>query len=155
MRCDNPGTLRWSPDGTQLAAGSSQGTVVCWPVGGKQAVWQVANVGQKIQGLCWSLDGALLVVATKDHRVLCWQAQDHTEYMLWEKLPSLLRMLSISRQGWITLASSEKRLLLGSPQDPAPTLTASGQLLAAWSPIRDELATLDEHDANALTIWSV
>ncbi|GCE28026.1 hypothetical protein KDA_35100 [Dictyobacter alpinus] len=154
MRCDNPGTLHWSPDGTQLAIGSSQGNIACWPVGGKQAVWQVASLGHKIQGLCWSRDGAQLVVATNDRRVLGWQVQERTELLRWEKLPSLIRMLTISRQGRITLASSEKRLLLGSPYDPAPTLSAPGQLMAAWSPVRDELATLDDHDANTLTVWS-
>ncbi|GCE20515.1 WD40 repeat domain-containing serine/threonine protein kinase [Dictyobacter kobayashii] len=154
MRCDNPGTLSWSPDGTRLAAGSSHGEVVCWPVGGKQAVWHVAALGQKIQCLCWSRDGSLLVVATKDRRVLGWDGQTHAELLHWEHLPALPRLLTLSPRGRITVVSSEKRLLIGSAQSSHPSLTIPGQLLAAWSPVKNELATLDDQAPNVLTIWS-
>lgn len=154
MRCDNPGTISWSPDGTRLASGSSHGEVVCWPVGGKQPVWQVATLGQKIQCLAWSRDSSLLLVATQDRRVLGWDAQTHSELVRWEKLPALPRLLTLSLQGHITLVSSEKRLLIGFVDSSYPSLTAPGQLLAAWSPVKNELATLDDQEPKVLNIWS-
>ncbi|GCE06491.1 WD40 repeat domain-containing serine/threonine protein kinase [Dictyobacter aurantiacus] len=155
MRCDNVGTLLWSPDGTLLASGSSHGEVVCWPVGSKQLAWQVANLSQKIQCLAWSRDGSLLLVATQDRRVLGRDVQTQSEALHWEKLPALPRLLTISRQGHITLASSEKRLLIGFAHTAHPSLSAPGQLLAAWSPGKNELATLDDQDASVLNIWSI
>ncbi|GCF09130.1 WD40 repeat domain-containing serine/threonine protein kinase [Dictyobacter arantiisoli] len=154
LRCDNLGTLRWSPDGLSLAAGSSHGEVICWSVGGKQSPWQVASTGQKVQSLIWSPDGSLLIVATKDKRVSGWHTHTHASIFNWARLPALPRMLSISPRERITIASNDKQLVLGFPQDSTPTATLPGQLIAAWSPTENRLATLDERNANTLIIWT-
>ncbi len=153
MRCGNPGSLRWSPDGTLLAAGGSNGMVVCWSIGRIAPAWHVAPLGQKVHGLAWSPDGALLAVAFRNNRVAGWDAGTRQPLFDWEKLPSMPRTLTIASTQHITIASSEQRLLCGMPQDTFPLKTVPGQLLAAWSPAYPDLATLDANRQSSLIIW--
>ena len=153
MRCGNAGTLRWSPDGTLLALGASNGAVLCWNPTRQRSVWQIASPGQKVTSLAWSPDGTLLAVAFRDNRIVGWNVQTRTQAFQWEKLPAMPRMLSISTDHRIGLASGEKRLLFGVPDEYEPSMVLPGQLLVAWSPIRVELATLSERRENSLAIW--
>jgi hypothetical protein len=70
-----------------------------------------------------------------------------------EKLSVLHSIISMAKCGRIVLASSAKHLLFGFPNESAPSATSAGQLLAAWSPIHRELATLDEKDEKVLVLW--
>jgi serine/threonine protein kinase len=153
MRCGGAGVLRWSPDGTRLAAGASNGAVACWDVGSQQPVWRPEEPGQKVNSLAWSPDGALLAVAFRDNRVVGWDTHTRQEVLRWEELPAMPRMLTISTQRSIAVASGERRLLFGYPGSPGPTSAFPGQLLAAWSPAAPELATLDEQKETTLAIW--
>jgi serine/threonine protein kinase len=153
MRCGGPGVLRWSPDGTRLAAGASNGAVSCWQVGSQQPVWQVAKPDQKVNSVAWSPDGLLLAVAFRDNRVVGWDAHTKAETLRWEALPAMPRVLAISTRRCVTIASGERRLLFGYPGEPWPASASPGQLLAAWSPATPELATLDEQKVTTLVIW--
>ncbi len=153
MRCANVGVLRWSPDGARLAAGAGNGAVLCWNVGSRAAAWQVASPGQKVNSLVWSHESDLLAVAFRDNRVIGWDVYTRDMVCVWENLPAMPRTLSISTGRRIVLASGEPRLLSGYPNELFPSAMLTGQLLAAWSPTRTELATLDERRENALVIW--
>ncbi len=153
MRCGNVGVLRWSPDGSLLVAGASNGSVLCWTVGRQTSAWQVTVPGQKVNSLSWSQDSSLLAVAFKNNRVVGWDRRTKSQVLLWEKLPAMPRMLSISAECRIVMASSEKRLLFGFPNELFPSSIYPGQLLASWSPTNLELATLDEQRENILVIW--
>jgi hypothetical protein len=63
------------------------------------------------------------------------------------------RMLSISTEMRIVIASGEHRLLLGTLSDAFPLGVLPGQQLAVWSPLRSELATLDEQKEHVLAFW--
>lgn len=154
MLCGNIGVLRWSPDGRQLVAGASNGELRCWDIGYQTAVWQLASPGQKVNSLAWSPDGKLLVVAFRDHRVAGWDTHSRSRLFLWEKLPAMPRMVSVSPERRIVIASAENYLLFGSPNEPYPSAVLPGQLLASWSSAASELATLDEHSESSLVIWS-
>ena len=153
LRCGNAGTLHWSPDGTLLAIGASNGGVVCWNLAQQTPAWQVAPPGQKVTSLVWSPDGSLLVVAFRDNRIVGWNVHTRMRTFQWERLPAMPRMLSISMERRIGMTSSEKRLLFGFPDEPELSMVLPGQLLLAWSPVRVELATLSERRENSLAIW--
>jgi serine/threonine protein kinase len=152
-RCGNAGTLRWSPDGTLLAIGASNGGVLCWNLAQQTPAWQVVAPGQKVTSLAWSPDGSLLVIAFRDNRIVGWNVHTRMQAFQWEKLPAMPRILSISTERRIGITSSEKRLLFGFPDEHEPSMVLPGQLLVVWSPARVELATLSERRENSLAIW--
>ncbi len=190
LSCGNIGTLCWSTDGTLLAAGAKDGQVLCWHHERLAVPWQIVPAGQKVNSLCWSPENTLLLAAFRDKRVSGWDVERREELVHWEHLPSLPRMLSVSPQGYITVASSEPRLLLlqyphSGPSNEQPGITHSsaspgyfstpkrsselvldtrhasfpihtlpGQLLAAWSPIGSQIATLDAQRQHVLCFWA-
>ncbi len=152
MRSGNVGVLRWSPDGSLLVAGASNGQITCWSVGSLGGTWQVATAGQKVNSVAWSPDGTLLVAAFRDLRVAGWDTRTRKCVFSWEKLPAMPRMVSISPHRRISIASHEQRLLIGMPEDPFPLHIVPGQLLAAWSPTQEAILTLDEQKEHILTV---
>jgi serine/threonine protein kinase len=153
MRGGNVGVLRWSPDGSFLVAGASNGALVGW-YGKKLAlVWNLMEPGQKVNSIAWSPDGVWLAAALRDARVAAWDARTKNIACAWTKLPAMPRTLSVSRAGRITVASTEKRLLSGFPEEAFPSTTFPGQLLVAWSSLRSELATLEENRETSLVLW--
>lgn len=153
MLCGNIGVLRWSPDGRQLAAGASNGELRCWDIGYQTAVWQIVGPGQKVNSLAWSPDGGLLVVAFRDNRVAGWDTHSRSNVFLWEHLPTMPRMVSVSQAQQIVIATGEKCLLFGNPDEAFPSTVLPGQLLASWSATSPELATLSEQNETSLVIW--
>lgn len=159
MRPGTGGVLRWSFDGERLAAGASNGRVVCWYMEARgvqmvrEEMWQVVSPGQKVNSLAWSPDATLLVVAFRNHRLVGWNPLTGQRVVQWDNLPVMPRMLSVSRAHRIVIASSQKKLLCGVVDEPAPSLVLPGQLLAAWSPTALELATLDELQEKTLMLW--
>lgn len=153
MRCGNIGTVHWSPDGSFLAAGGANGMLVSWSIARIAPAWHIAPIGQKVYGLSWSPDGAIFAAAFKNNRVVGWDT--HTRQMLfaWEKLPAMPRTLTIAPTQYVTIASSEQRILCGLPQDAFPAKTVPGQLLASWSSAYPNLATLDSNRQSTLMIW--
>lgn len=153
MRPGNLGTLRWSPDGAFLAAGGANGMIVCWSMSHIAPAWHVIPAGQRVYGLCWSQDGTLLVASFRNNRVIGWNTSAKEEQFRWERLPSMPRTLTIAPSKHITIASSERRMLCGTHERNFPSYTLPGQLLAAWSPAYQDLATLDEQRQNVLVLW--
>ncbi|GAC1428225.1 MAG: serine/threonine-protein kinase [Ktedonobacteraceae bacterium] len=152
-RSGSSGVLRWSPNGSYLAIGASNGAIVCWDREHENALWQVATSGQKVNSLTWSPDSTLLACAFRDSRIVAWNVQKGERMLQWHHLPAMARSLSISMEQRIVVASSERRLLSGLLHEAFPTASIPGQLLVACSPTRSEFATLDEQRENILAIW--
>ncbi len=153
IRSSNADTLRWSPDGLHLAAGGNNGDIICWQPDNAGRVWHVAALKQKIMSLAWSPDSTLLLVGLRNNQVIGWNMHTRQQILHWTNLPIMPRTISIARNGRIVLASSAKTLLCGFPSETSPTAIVEGQLLAAWSPTRRELATLDIHNESTLVLW--
>ncbi len=153
MRSSGADVLRWSSDGSLLAAGASNGAILCWNIDSQASPWQVTMPGQKVNSLAWSPEGLLLAAAFRDNRVVAWDSGVRDSVMQWEKLPAMPRTLSISTEQRIMIASSERRLLSGLADEIFPSTTIPGQLLVACSPAYPEFATLDEQSETTLTIW--
>lgn len=146
------GILRWSPDGSQLLAGTSNGSLYYWDVP-QDTFWQPMHAGQKVNSIAWSPDGAWFAAALRNNEVVVWETRGRHQVTTWSNLPSMPRSLSISIEGRLVIASSEHTLLSGTLNELSPSATLPGQLLASWSPQDTELVALDELHENVLVVW--
>lgn len=150
MYCDQLTTLRWSPNGEWLAAGSNNGQIVCWQPHTARYFKQ-QPLKKNIRSISWSPDGRILVVAFANKQVLFWDLQ--TGQISQAELPETPRMVSISPQTGQIAIATEKMLFFFEHSDAlVPTAMHPGQLYAAFSP-DNKLATLDQYDKNELIIW--
>jgi serine/threonine protein kinase len=152
MYCDQLTTLRWSPNGEWLAAGSNNGQIVCWqPHTARYLKRQPLK--KNIRSMSWSADGKILVIAFANKQVLFWNLE--TEHISPAELPENPRMVSISPQtGQIAIATEKTLFFFEHTGALAPTAMHPGQLYAAFSS-DNKLATLDQYDRNELIIWQL
>ena len=155
MTCGGVGVLRWSPDGSLLAAGGNNGQLLCWRGDTHAIHWQDATSRWQVYGLAWSPDSTLLAVAFADRRVAVWNVHTHRLHRAWTDLPLVPRALSVSQAGVLAVASNQHYLFIGSSDEAAPFGKHRGYALAEWSPTRNELATLDPDQDTKLIIWQV
>jgi WD40 repeat protein len=152
MLCDQLTTLRWSPDGEWLAAGSNNGQIVCWnPRTGRY--FEQQPVKKNIRSISWSPMGRNLVIAFANKQVLFWNLQTKKASEAW--LPEHPRMVSISPQtGQVAVATEEMLFFFERFGALAPTTRHPSQLYAAFS-ADNKLATLDPDDRTKLSIWQI
>ncbi len=152
MYCDQLTTLRWSPDGEWLAAGSNNGQIVCWqPYTARYLKQQPLK--KNIRSMSWSPNGRILIVAFANKQVLFWNLQ--IGQISQAELPESPRMVSISPQtGQIAVATEKMVFFFEHINVWVPTAIHPGQLYAAFSP-DNKLATLDQHDKDELVIWQI
>jgi WD40 repeat protein len=150
--CDQLTTLRWSPDGEWLAAGSNNGQIICWqPYSGRYL--PLHPLKKNIRSIGWSPDSKTLVVAYANKQMLYWNL--HIGHISQAVLPENPRMISISPQsGQIAIATEKTLYFCDHSNTAVPTATLPGQIFAAFSS-ENKLATLDPQDSHELVIWQV
>ena len=152
MFCDQLTTLRWSPDGEWLAAGSNNGQIVCWQPHTDRH-FQQQPLKKNIRSISWSPLGRQLVIAFANKQVLFWNLQTEQVSEAW--LPERPRMVSISHQtGQVAVATEEALFFFERFGALAPTSRHPSQLYAAFS-ADNKLATLDREDGSELIIWQI
>ena len=152
MDCDQLTTLRWSPNGEWLAAGSNNGQIVCWQPH-TDRYFRQQPLKKNIRSIGWSPNGRILVVAFANKQILFWNLQN--DQIAQAALPEHPRMVSIAHQtGQIAIATEEALFFFEHIGASAPTARHPGQLYAAFS-AENKLATLDPQDRTALIIWQI
>jgi hypothetical protein len=154
LTCGGIGTLRWSPDGRLLAAGTLNGALICWRADTYAIAWQRPATQEQIYSLSWSLDSSRLVVSTGDRQIAIWDVRQDYLIAQWDNLPMVPRMLSISNQGLLMAASRHPYLYFRAinTHDLAYVGKHPGKWLAAWSPTRNEFATLHPENDTVLVL---
>lgn len=158
LTCTKPGLLRWSPSGSWLVAGASNGMLVCWNVDTKIQKLLSSNRRWRIYTLTWFPHSSNLAVVfldrlSGDRRIVIWDVEKEQEIAPpLERLPVLPLSLSASTKRRLVIASDEQELLLSGSNDLFLTDRYPGQLLAAWSPRNSQLATLHPQDPTTLVI---
>jgi len=108
----------------------------------------------RIYSLAWSSDSLWLAVAFTNKRVVVWNIREQREATLWENLPRVPEMLSISSQEHILVVATKRGLLFGQFGNTTPVAQhPEGQLLATWSSSGQELATLDAQSNPTIAVW--
>ncbi len=152
MYCDQLTTLRWSPDGEWLAAGSNNGQIVCWQPHTDRC-FRGQPLKKNIRSISWAPDSKMLVIAFANKQVLFWNP--HTGHISPAGLPESPRMVSISPQTGQVAVATEKRLFFFEQSGAlTPTAMHPGQLCAAFS-ADNKLATLDQYDEHELILWQL
>lgn len=151
-------TMRWSPDGSTLAIGTSNGSLLCWRANNEILLsqWDTSTSMQRITCLAWSPDSTCLAVAFSNRRVVIWSVYERRVLIEWEPslLPAAPRLLSISLQGQISVVCSNRaQLYFGTLGANDLFATYPGQWFATWSPTCTEFATLDAASATTLAIY--
>ena len=152
MYCDQLTTLRWSPNGEWLAAGSNNGQIVCWQPHTARYFKQ-QPLKKNIRSISWSPDGRVLVIAFANKQVLFWDLL--SGQISQAELPETPRMVGISPQtGQVAIATEKALFFFQRINDVVPTAMHPGQLYAAFSP-DNKLATLGQDDRHELSIWQI
>jgi len=85
VRLDQPGVslaLDFSPDGSQLAVGSSNKSVLIWDVGSGEKLGELTGqtAGIAFHSVDWSPDGQLIAAGNRDDDIWIWDAESGSRY---------------------------------------------------------------------------
>lgn len=149
------GVLRWSPDGSLLAIGSNDGTLICWHADKHMAIpqWELSTTRKRIQSLAWTPDNTSLAIAYFDKSVVMWHVPQRRVLREWSVYTLTPRWVSISCQYRVSLVSKKQQILFGQFNADSPTSQHPGCWFALWSPTRPEFVTLDPENDSILLIW--
>jgi WD40 repeat protein len=133
--------LAWSPDGTQLASGTAEGTVEVWDTTSGEKILDLMGHTGFITNVKWSSDGRYLATNSMDYSIRLWEAASGKQILV---LNGRWWTLDFSPDGkYLTSSYGNLRLWDLStlppslPYPPDPTIWGD----VKWSPDGHFLAT--------------
>ena len=154
---DSVHIIAWSPDGTTLATGSDDGTIIVWdPTTGTQKTTLTDN-HRSVRSLAWSPDGTTLATGSDDGTIIVWDPTTGTQKTtLATGSHRSVRSLAWSPDG-TTLATSshDGTIIVWDPTTGTQKLRFprdhTSILSTSWSPDATTLAT-GSYDGT-ITLW--
>ncbi len=138
--------VAWSPDGSQFATGSEDGTVRVWDAATGAELATLAGPGGEIYGVAWSPDGSLIAAGAADTIVWVWDAATGEVVARLEGHADVVRSVAWSPDGSrLASGSADGVVRTWIAETWAAENTLSGHTAAinsvAWSPDGAELAS--------------
>ena len=127
-------SLSFSPDGTQLASASWDGTARLWETQTGKELFVFRHQNLRITAIQFSPDGRLVASGGDDHRVRIWDAQTGKEVRVCDGHADGIRALAWSPDGHrIASAGVDQIIRLWRCRDGAELLTLTGHTDEVWS----------------------
>ncbi len=83
-------SVSWSPDGTRLATGSTDGTAKVWDAAGGQELLTLRGHAGAVCSVSWSPDGTRLATGSMDGTAKVWDAAGGRELLTLEGISDLV-----------------------------------------------------------------
>lgn len=138
--------VAWSPSGTRLALGSSDGTISVWDAASGQELRALEGHTGGVNTVAWSPDGMWLASASDDHTVRVWNETSGQELRALKGHTDRVTSVAWSPDGmWLASASGDHtvRLWGTTSRNPLRVLAEHTEAVTsvAWSPDGTQLAS--------------
>lgn len=91
--------LAYSPDGTKVASGSSDGTVRIWDLGNGHEILTYTGHTDKVRCLVWSADGNTIASAGMEKNIKIWNASTGKDIQTITAVGNLVSSIALSKNG--------------------------------------------------------
>jgi len=91
--------LAYSPDGTKIASGSSDGTVKIWDLGNGHEILNYTGHTDKVRCLVWSADGNTIASAGLEKNIKVWNANTGKDIQTIAAVGGSVSSLALSKDG--------------------------------------------------------
>ncbi|KAJ5988200.1 hypothetical protein N7481_003410 [Penicillium waksmanii] len=149
-------SIVWSPDGRQLASGSSDNTVRIWDPATGQSISTLYGHSASVRLIAWSPDGNQLASGSRDKTVRIWDPATSQNISTLDRHSGPVNSIAWSPDGnRLASASGDKTVRIWDPatgQNISTLDRHSGPVNSiAWSPDRSRLASAS--DDKTVRIW--
>ena len=149
-------SIEWSPDGTRLVTGCSDGRVRIWGTDGTLSSTLSHHTGP-VSAAKWSPSGNLILSSSVDKCTIVWDASSGDARQLFSFHSAPVLDCEWQSDSVFATCSTDKMVLVSTIGEKAPTRTFSGHTdevnSVAWSPSKTVLAS--GSDDGTVRLWTM